>query len=212
MKILLIASILVFNIVSTISFAQSSITISYGDPLPLQYIVANTSYQMDGNGTKRNLTLEDMKSYRFNEPGTYAIDFKHQHQNETHDCSEHSTPKKLTVVVDSFRLSFLQETMKLSQPIYKQKETEGIFLLIDVDLSTYTNSAITMPKDFNLTSGIETNIKAKLDKTNLILLPGRHTLKYWLSGICQHSEYIQFDFMAPGGRIIPVGLTTKILE
>jgi hypothetical protein len=212
MKISLISCILVFCFAASSSYAQSSIAMSYGDPLPLQYIDANTSYKMEGNGNKRTLAAEEMNLYRFNEPGTYTIDLEHQHKAGTHDCSEHSTPNKLTVIVDSFRLAYLQETMKLSQQIYKQKETEGIFLLIDIDLNTYTNSAITMPKDFVLSSGIETNIKAKLDEANMILKPGHHTLKYWLSGMCQHSGYIQFDFLAPKGRIIPIGLTTKILE
>jgi hypothetical protein len=116
----------------------------------------------------------------------------------------------MTINVSPFLVKFIDESLKVSNKIIKDINTNHLKLTIDVEVSSYNNQEIIMSEDVVVSSGVGSEIIARLDNRYKKLTPGKHKITYQLSGVCSEESYIMFDFVLPNGNIQAVPLSDKI--
>ena len=203
-------------------FGQGVFKIPYGEHLYIETPAEGHIFSLSHNEEIIPLKGSKIGNYIFEKPGLYIVHIKDNHQkmdveheNELEEIESCLHPKfgdSFRVEVDSVRIKFIPNSMELSKPIYKNKSTDDMYLLIDVEIENYYGTAVSMNVEKVNSAGIGSNISAKLVDKMKSLKPGNHTLKYKLEGICTEASYIQFDFKNHNGNIVPVALKKPVME
>lgn len=195
--------------------SQENYRISYGEPLPLEGVNIPYKFSFKEKDKMVSLIGDQIHSYLFRYPGQYIISIEpldHNHPENKEECHAIKLPPRIRVDVDSIKIVFKHNTLALSRAIRKNENTNGIVATIDVEVFSYYQNPILMNTEIIRTAGIGTSIVAELDSSQFKLSSGNHQLKYHLRGICSELSFIQFDFKAHNGNIIPIGLKSQIVE
>jgi hypothetical protein len=178
------------------------ITISYNEKIVFDpYMVDgfdSISWTILGENdfTYSGENLQQLKNYTFSIPGNYTIHFQtgNIHPIEPlNSCNHTICSNIINLTVTKYKLTFLKESVVLSETINAGIETTGIQLTVNVKLDSYDGTGIGY--DYPLTtSGVSTTISGTLNQP-VQLNPGINTVTYQLSGKVHFSNtYISFDF------------------
>jgi hypothetical protein len=202
--------ILFFLILGNFTYSQAIIELNYKDTTTF---ISNhkTIFKIKDPNDKIVYKGEHINQFRFNIPGSYNVDIVEliDHKPVTF-CKHYHFPKEMTINVSPFLVKFIDESLKVSNKIIKDINTNHLKLTIDVEVSSYNNQEIIMSEDVVVSSGVGSEIIARLDNRYKKLTPGKHKITYQLSGVCSEESYIMFDFVLPNGNIQAVPLSDKI--
>jgi hypothetical protein len=188
---------------------QSFIKIQCNETLQLPIGSSHYQFNFSENGKKKSFNELELASYRFTLPGIYEIDVLGKRDKEE-DCLHVQLPSKIDLIVDSIQIHFIENSIRTSEPIRMNHNTEGISLFVDVEVSNFFGDRVQMNSNKVTAAGIGSSITASLDSKFFKLNEGKHTLNYHLKGVCSEASYIQFDFLAPNGTIFPLALKTPV--
>jgi hypothetical protein len=191
---------------------QKTVNIQCNEGLHLATGSGHYHFNFTENGFEKSLNEHQLSSYLFKFPGKYEIDVAEtKDRKDTHeDCLHLQLPEKISLYVDSLQVRFIENSIRTSQPIRKNQNTEGIQLLIDVELTNGLGDIVRLNTHSIASAGIGSLIIASLDPRFYTLKEGKHTLVYHLKGISSEASYIQFDFLGPNGSVFPIALKNPI--
>lgn len=203
-------------------YCQDTIRIALNSKLNIEAKKLNYSFHFIDNANAMNIMHHDINDYVFKTPGIYPIQTKKlnqktkyfsriNNQNNTANCGEIILPEFFYVHVDSLNIFYDPESIYISKPICINESCDGVSMYIMIDIQNYFNTPILMPQLPVLSAGIGTDIVANLDPAYRKILPGKHRIKYNLTGLATVSSYIQFNFNNIGSYT-PIGLKEKLLE
>ena len=195
---------------------QDKFYISYGESIKFNQEFNHYQFIMDR--LTKTYSFEELRQYKFNQPGAYKIYSKnigiaHSHtKNCNHEEDDFKLPDSFTVYVDSVHIEFIPSSLTIAKPIYKKQTTDGNSIQIEAIIKNYYRHPIQMNLSPVHTAGIGTKIIAILDDSMKVLNSGSYLLRYYLHGICEEASYIQFDFLDHVGNHVPIGLNQPIKE
>lgn len=193
--------------------AQDTLKISYKGSIPFR--ITEDSYVFDlafEDREKKRFDSKGIKNYIFDKPGIYKIYPISIHNHlKNHDCTLIHLPDSIVIYTDRFSMQFIDSTLKLKAPIYKNQSTKGNYIEIQVNvINTFDNSPIILFHRNLYSVGIGTKITGELDSNSMYLKKGINTLRYNLDGICNMNSFIQFDFIDNIGQAHPISLSSPV--
>ena len=203
--------------------SQDTAHISFNSKLNYGEAKVNYSFHFSEGDNEKTILNNDINQYFFKLPGLYRIEtrstkskakfFSKLNPDQTNsDCNELILPPVFYVYVDSILIKYKAESINTTRPICKNNPTDSISLLIDVEITNYFQSTVSMDMTPIFSAGVGTEIIGKLSEKFKNLKPGLHTLQYNLSGIATMASYIQFDFRDYQGHTVPIGLKEMIKD
>lgn len=197
--------------------SQGSISISYGDRIKLGRLAESYEFKIQYLDSIYSVKKTEIDQFVFDKPGIYTIKPKEIIENKyfgrkIESDEKPSLPDFFTVVVDSIKMDFLPNTIRMNHPFVLNQDMEYVLLIIDCEIKNYFGNPIDFKtKKLKLkTAGIGANVDGVLleaEKTDTFY---RYTLNYQLKGKLTSPGYIQLDFEKFNGEIIPIGWNEEI--
>ena len=165
------------------------IEIAFGEKIQLPELTNSVTWTITGPSETSFGSGNALNDYVFDKPGKYEISLADNsassiiHEKEE-ACAHQKFPSKINITVFPVKMIFLGDELQLSADLQKGIETTGITISIPVIIETYWNQELTFNTHQITTAGIGTTIVARLKK-GTILIEGKQTLEYELSGIAE---------------------------
>jgi hypothetical protein len=195
--------------------AQDTLRTALNGKIPFDFSHDSYEFDIEIKKNKRiRLNAEKMTNYIFNKPGITKIYPISSHKHiEGHDCSIIHLPDSIIILTDHYKMEFIDSTFKINNPIFKNKETKGNYVEIQVLVAeTYKDIPIILEHKKLFTAGIGSEIKGELDTNCILLKKGINSLRYHLKGVCSMNSYIQFDFIDNVGKAHSISLNSPIKD
>ena len=207
-KIYAFAIVLLFT---NSTFGQNKINIAFGEHIDLGNFNKNITYTIAHKKEQFVVTDNEINNFVFKKPGIYKVSALITDQVAAdHDHEQAAKPDDFEVFVSDSKIIFDPKSIQFSKPIQKNINCSQTLLSIDVLVFNYNNTKVKMSQSLVQTSGIGTNIQARLLKKHQQLLAGKHTIQYLLTGVVTENSYLMFDFINPNGTIQSIALPQAI--
>lgn len=210
---LLISSLFLVHFFSVLASQQvydiTALSISYGESL-IDNVVLNApeedvfTWSIRDNSSSSVIDQGNgisLLDYVFNTPGSFTIEISHAHNHADHSMCVHSSfPEIINLTVSNDKITYLTEQLTISGQIRGGVSTNNLVVTLPVIIESYNGSSVSINPKMT-SSGIDATIEGALTLTNTNLTPGRHELKYKLSGKALTGTYITFHFTDNNGKI-----------
>lgn len=184
----------------------------YGDPnmVHTTWIIYNDKNKKVKQG--RGTSFVD---FDFKRPGNYKITFTldpaiFDRELAKNGCFHPSIPAELDITIQDYKIEYLFEEMTLKHPLISNKDHSDNILSIPVMVHTYDGKPHTFRNLTLRTAGVQAQVTGALLDEEVTLSPGRHVLKYYLSGTVMKDSYIMFDFWVDHNDIQAFGYLERI--
>lgn len=204
--------LVIFLLITTVCFSQNQqkIIISYNETINLGKIENETNFIVSTNENTFELKGNQINTYKFSKPGAYFIKINQQKINHDDDCSAFQLPNEIEVQVSPIKMIFDDNKIKLSKPIQKNIDTQGIILSIPVSIKCYKQEKAKIDFSTVKVAGIGSTIYANLINSDSELSKGNYIFQYELSGKVIQNSFLMFDFINCNGQIQSVSLKNPI--
>lgn len=182
---------------------SQSFTIAFQKKLSLDgafvAALADASWEILGNQIQvQGIGGASLTNFIFETPGDYIIeiDYPVQTNHVPGVCGENPFPSTVEVSVLPYSFTIDFESIQWSTAMESGKNMDGATISVDVILESFNHTGV--PFNWNLqVTGVGSNISGK-PNDNLILVPGRNSIAFSLSGMIQQpNTYVSIDFIDP---------------
>lgn len=207
---ILLSSLLFFFLPNWV-LSQDTLHISFGEQIEIGKLGEKYNYRLTYLNSSKTLSYSELNSYIFEKPGIYEV-FPQEIITEKYFGKRVNSeevlllPTKFLVNVDSIRMVFQPQSIRVDKPLKQNISLEGAILSVDCEIKNYFNTPILFEnKRLKIAAaGIGAAVKGELNHLHT-RMPGIHTLAYRLFGMFHEKAHIQFDFELYNGKIFPIG-------
>jgi hypothetical protein len=197
--------------------SQETISISYGERLNLGRLAESYDFEIQHLDSIFYADKIELDRFVFDKPGIYSIKPKERIENKYFgkiiESSERpSLPGSFSVMVDSIKMEFLPNTIRMNHPFAIFHDMSYVLLTIDCEIKNYYGTPINFQgKKLKFkTAGIGANVEGEVFEIEKKDNSDIYSIIYQLKGKINDPGYIQLDFEKLNGEITPIGWNEEI--